>query len=880
MNISLSIILQVFLLLNFISTALAGSGNETDSLALKQGTISAVTLTTDEIRSLPYRTIEELIGLQNGVVVIQDNVRQVGSFAIQRDAINSFELHVRGGRDYENGFYLNGIRINDPMTGLYIGSFSTSALRRLEFYPGYMPARFGNANSIIISMQTMSGTDEYRGFGEIFSDKSIGSDFGQNYYTAGFSGPMPGTNKGSMFGLVERRQLDDRNPSWVTDKSLPENPNQLPNNWNESWAYHAKLDFDFTEKISISANLDGSNSQWSEYLHSYLFNIEHTPYHEDDNLLMGGKFQYVIEPEKTNLSLSAAYFKSERFLGDGVYRDDLWAYGRPVGNPRNLNGNLFRSFDDPTTPITTDTMTVDGELRTFVIGGDEGRVYADYLKHKSEVVSLRGQFQHQYSETHSTVMGIEYSMSTIRYYQHLFPTVVYRGSQSGGFQDAINYGYDEFGNEADPDNWENETKHPTELSLFVEDKLDLGWIELRGGGRLDIFNYDALTPRNLRLPLDPDSLQFDTIPTNDAGIQSLELEDMKKVDKFKRISANSSVRVTVSDKFQLHANAGINYQTVPFGFIYNDYEFFDFKISTGGYYVGLGNSSLEPQKSLLVEGGPRFEWDKNSSVELNVYLKRQKGQVQVINQPSLPTSFASYRNFDEVNVFGVELAADIQTGDNSRLRLGYTYSDATGSGSYPNSLGNIAWVNSNVANFTVPTLDYDQTHKFIGMFELDYREKNGKEYQRPNILDGLLFTLVAKVGSGLPNTPFQIFNDATLFPFAPIQIDTRNSRRSDWTYAVDFRLEKTFRRGNIQITPYVSANNIFDRANVSDVWNGTGEPNSTGWLTTPEGETFVQANSTPDRTGLTGEEKYQIKEQLPINYWNPRQYYFGLRVSF
>jgi len=203
MKIFHTAILQVFLLLNFISTARAGSGNETDSLALKQSIISAATLNADEIRSMPYRTIEELIGLQNGVVEINTS----GTIASGR------ELHVRGGRDYENGFYLNGTRINDPMTGLYIGSISTYALRRLEFYPGYMPARFGNANSSAISMQTMSGTDEYRGFGEIFSDKSIGSEFGQNYYTAGFSGPMPGTNKGRIFGLVERRQLDDRNPA-------------------------------------------------------------------------------------------------------------------------------------------------------------------------------------------------------------------------------------------------------------------------------------------------------------------------------------------------------------------------------------------------------------------------------------------------------------------------------------------------------------------------------------------------------------------------------------------------------------------------------------------------------------------------------------------
>jgi len=811
---------------------------------------SSTTLSADEIRSMPYRTIEELIGLQNGVVEINTS----GTIS------NGRELHVRGGRDYENGFYVNGTRINDPVTGLYFGSFSTYALKRLEFYPGYIPARFGNANSSVISMLTLSGTDEYKGFAEVLSDNEIGADFDQNWYTAGISGPIPGTNKGRIFGLVERRWFGDRNPSWITDKSLPEGPNRLQNNWNESWAYHAKLDYDIADKISLSAHLDGSNSEWSEYLHSYLFNIEHTPYHDDDNLLIGGKLRYELEPEKTNFSVSASYFKSERFLGDGVNRKDLWAYGRPGGNPRNLNGNLFRSFDDPSTPVLTDTMTVDGEVRSFVVGGDEGHVYNGYLKHKSEVVSLRGQLQHQFSEDHNSVLGFEYKKNTIRFYQHLNPTFVFSGSQVQGFQDAINYGYDVFGNEADPSNWENETKHPTELSFFIEDKLDFGWIKFRGGGRLDIFDYDALRLRNPALPLNPDSLGFDTVTTIDSLAQILDLQDMEEVDKFNRISTSLSVLLNFSDAFQVHFNSGVYFQTVPFGFIYNDYEFFDFKINTGGYFVVLGNSSLEPQKSAFIEGGARFAWDKNSAVELNVYLKRLEGQLQVFIQPSQPTSFATYRNSDEVDVFGVELLADIQAVENARLRFGYTYSDVTGQ--------------------TSASLSYHQSHKIVGIFELDYREKIGDNHQQPKILGGLLFSLVAKVGSGLPYTPISITNEATLGSFAPIVVDLRNSERSDWTATIDFRLEKTFQKGNFQITPYVSANNIFDRANVADVWNGTGEPNTTGWLTTPEAQQFIQVFSQLDRTGLNGEEKYKIAEQPPINYWNPRQYYFGLRVSF
>ena len=222
----------------------------------------------------------------------------------------------------------------------------------------------------------------------------------------------------------------------------------------------------------------------------------------------------------------------------------------------------------------------------------------------------------------------------------------------------------------------------------------------------------------------------------------------------------------------------------------------------------------------------------------------------------------------------------MQMAEHSKLYLGYTYSDATGAGSYPSSFGNAAWVNSNVANFTVPPLDYDQTHKLLGILELDFRNKESNGLNEANFLDGLFLNLIVRAGSGLPYTPIQITNEATLGAFAPIRIDSRNSRRGDWTATITFRLEKTFDNGDVKITPYVSANNLLNRANVSGVWNGTGEPNRTGWLTTTDGQAFIQANSIPDRTGFTGEEKYQIKQQLPINYWNPRQYYFGLRVSF
>ena len=135
--------------------------------------------------------------------------------------------------------------------------------------------------------------------------------------------------------------------------------------------------------------------------------------------------------------------------------------------------------------------------------------------------------------------------------------------------------------------------------------------------------------------------------------------------------------------------------------------------------------------------------------------------------------------------------------------------------------------------------------------------------------------------SGLPYTPINVINEATILAFAPVVLDTRNSERGPWTLSIDLKAEKSFNVGNFKLSPYLWIKNLLDRDNAVQVWEGSGRPNSTGWLETPEGQTFASNNSTVhDATGLTGEEKYRIAENHPLNYANPRQIYFGLRASF
>jgi len=822
------------------------------------------------IRSLPYRSIEEIIALQNGVVEMRDRFDQISS--------TETELHVRGGRDYENGFYLNGVNVIDPITGIYTASFSTSALSSIEFYSGGFPVQFGNANSSIIDLNTISGGEKLSGFAEALTDNSIGSDFGKSHYLLSLDGPIIKSKHLTFFSLVERTKFDDRYPSPITPDALPGSPNRLPNNGLESWAYHGKMNYDPSDRISLSAHIDGSNSQWIEYLHSYYFDSAHTPYHYDDNLAIGASFSHALIPSKTSYSVGVSFFRSKRFQGDGVYKEDLWAYGRPNGNPRAERTNLFYLSDNPATPVMTDTIRVDGQLHTFVVGGDESHVYDDYLRHQAEVVTINGDITNRFNNWYSASLGVDYKKSSIRYYQHLYPVNVWNGTQGNGFQDAINYGFDDFGNEADGQSWQNETKHPVNWSAYLENKFKLDIVEINPSIRFDRWDTDALKLRNLGLPLDPDSLAFDGNPNNDSLTQTLELGDMGKVSSILKWSPRLTIKVPIKDQTIIHSSFGVHYQMPPYEYLYNDYEFFDYKIRTGGYYIPLGNSSLQPEKTILLEAGISHKFNPNIQVSVTGFRKWARDQIQVFTQPSLPRSFSTFRNWDEVDVKGIELQLELKRGKYAIFEFLYSFTDATGTDSYPNSQYNIAWVNTKVPT-DIPPLDYDQRHKLVGIIDLDFRNRDELEHG-PTFLEKVHFIVLLKYGSSLPYTPIAVTNEATLGLFAPLATGNRNSQRIPDELTIDLHLERSISFGKFEVTPFFEAINILDKKNVANVWQGTGLPNSTGWLQTSDGQQFIQASNTPDYTGLNGEQKYYIKQQLPQHYFAPRQYFFGLRAAF
>ena len=217
---------------------------------------------------------------------------------------------------------------------------------------------------------------------------------------------------------------------------------------------------------------------------------------------------------------------------------------------------------------------------------------------------------------------------------------------------------------------------------------------------------------------------------------------------------------------------------------------------------------------------------------------------------------------------------------NISLDLNYSLSWANGTGSFATTQSNIAWVSSEVPVQTAP-LDFDRRHKFTGIVDIRAGQREGFKLGSIYPLENAGINFVFNLLSGTPYTPMKLDADpVTLNNVAYTPAASVNSRYTGWTFRVDLKASKTFYIGGTSFDAYLWVLNLFDRDNVLSVYESSGDPGSTNWLNTENGEAFQETwNSAHDQSDLTGREKYLLKQRDPSNYDIPRQIRFGFRMS-
>ncbi|MBC8042701.1 MAG: TonB-dependent receptor, partial [Rhizobacter sp.] len=140
-------------------------------------TTSSSTLSPELIALAPLKDVRELAATQIGVVKTPDG------------------LHLRGGRSYETGFYIDGISVRDPLAGTGFGlDLTPEAFADLEIITGGAGAEFGESSAGVVKVKTKEGGDVYHSTltlrrDNLFFDTPVG--WNTSRYAATASGPVP-----------------------------------------------------------------------------------------------------------------------------------------------------------------------------------------------------------------------------------------------------------------------------------------------------------------------------------------------------------------------------------------------------------------------------------------------------------------------------------------------------------------------------------------------------------------------------------------------------------------------------------------------------------------------------------------------------------------
>jgi outer membrane receptor protein involved in Fe transport len=145
----------------------------------------------EQIEASPVHDITQVVMQQPGVSVTND------------------EIHVRGGRAYETGYFVDGISVQDPLAGTGFGlQLSAAAIEDVEIITGGFNAEYGQATSGVVKVRTREGGERYTGSasykrGWLMHSRSpenfdVGATFATDIVELSVGGPIPGTR-----GLVE-----------------------------------------------------------------------------------------------------------------------------------------------------------------------------------------------------------------------------------------------------------------------------------------------------------------------------------------------------------------------------------------------------------------------------------------------------------------------------------------------------------------------------------------------------------------------------------------------------------------------------------------------------------------------------------------------------
>jgi outer membrane receptor protein involved in Fe transport len=869
-------------------------------LVNKNATNETHILTAQDMENMPIRSYAGIVATNTGVVAAKG------------------DMYVRGGRTNEIAYYIDGIYNNDLRTGDRVGDIPITSIGEINYQAGGFNAEYGFANSGLVLASSKAGASEYSLVGEIITDEFLSQkdkflgvySYGYNTYSLTASGPVPFLEDNLSFFLSgEKLFRRDRSPSSGTHpvvdgeftydeimmdrealqmELIPEEEwllpiknvtGPVPYNSLDTWSVNGNLLLK-VNPVSIQIGGNGSTSEWYDFDQARaLLNGSHIYLRNNFNYSIYGKVTHTLGAN-TFYQFNAYYSAYGNEAKDPLYGRNLFDYG----DKDDVDGN---GVSNPT--LYDNGIVVESPLR---LGSGiyfyPGVPAWQYDLNRASVIGTKFDFTHQIGKTHEMKGGFEFRYNTIRRY-HVTrpymlagiyddnPTVEDRLAARSAYVE--NFGYPAYfeGHEVDPsqtlDSGLDGAKHPMIGALYVQDKIELNDLVLNLGLRADYIDANDKRLKDVY-----------NVEIKDGTIDPNTLEE---TEYHLILSPRLGFSFPVTDRTVFHSQYGVFIQQPELQYLYTGWDYYAGQLLQGNQ-VEIGNPDLKPTKTTSYEVGIGQQLSDNSSLSITAFYKEITDNVVLKSRyGASPVTYPQYQNGDYGNVKGLSFTYKLRRIDRISGNVNYTLQYASGTGSTSSSNFYVTWIgqDSYYPVFVAP-LDYDQRHTISANIDIVTKPDDGPTIMGYHIFGDMVFNILAEIGSGFPYTPKKIADTIYQARFSTAYpVGATNSSLTNWTHNIDLKIVKKINISAVDLDVYVWVLNLLgskqpfnrkiDRWNYeSGIYEATGRPDDNGWLSTTEGQRWVESNG-----GQRAVDMYSSYINFPDNWNSPRQIRVGLRVG-
>lgn len=306
----------------------------------------------DVIESAPNRSIQGILNTQTGVIQNPEGV------------------HIRGGRTYETGFFIDDVSATDPLAGTGFGiDIGSNAIDNVEVNTSTSDVDFGNATAGVVNTKTRSGGNKFSASALVKHDNfgfnnNSRSSFNQTIAEVSLGGPL----------MLRKSDHTPRLKYFISGKAnfsdtyikLPADqlyssiyPNQTfwsPRQDNR-WAIMTKWNYDLSQTRKLSFT----------YLKSLNINQDENMLRitgNDIGYLPGYQFEFLQTPDNANTFTHDANMQVVQFINTPKptysYRitiSRLFVHLRADANGRSWRPEVVNAEFDPRSIVDFPTST-------------------------------------------------------------------------------------------------------------------------------------------------------------------------------------------------------------------------------------------------------------------------------------------------------------------------------------------------------------------------------------------------------------------------------------------------------------------------------------------------------------------------------------------